>query len=81
MMAYDIIGREIREGDYVFSNNYLYIVKSVSKPSRTGVRTHGYVTALIDPPSKTSRLKSIYGKECCVIPKEEYLLWILKKGH
>lgn len=81
MMAYDIIGREIREGDYVFSGSYMYLVTSTSHPLKTGKFSHGYVIALIHPPSKTSRTKTIYGENCCVIPKEEYLLWILKKGH
>lgn len=78
MMAYDVIGREIHEGDYLFANSYLYEVIAVAGPSKFR-GSHGAVSAMIEPRSKTSKKKTLYGNDCCVIPKEEYLLWLLKK--
>ena len=67
----DVIDREIRVDDFVFSNNYIYKVLQVNLKT---------VTCMIQPRSKTSKKKVIYGRDCCVIPKEEVLLWILKSG-
>lgn len=78
-MPYDVIGREIKVGDYVFSSTYMYEVIATSKPPKTGVWSHGHVAVMITPRSKTSKKKTIHGGDCCVIPKEEYLLWLLKK--
>ena len=70
-MATDVLGREIRVDDYVFHYNYVYLVKSV---------TSGGVKALIQPPSKTSKSKTILGRECALLAKEDVLLWTLKTG-
>lgn len=77
-MPYDVIGREIRVGDYVFSSTYMYEVFATSKPTKSDIWSHGHVTVMIVPRSNTSKKKTIFGRDCCVIPKEEYLLWLLK---
>lgn len=70
-MTVDVIGREIKVGDYVFCNNYLYEVKGVSE--RTPLK------GMLTNPSKTTRPKTLYGNQCCLITKEEYLIYLLKK--
>lgn len=71
LMATDLIGREINVDDFVYHYTYTYKVLSVG-PS--------YISAMIHPQSKTSKKKSICARECCLLPKDDVLLWILKNG-
>lgn len=70
-MAADVLGREINVDDFVFYYNSIYQVLGVGK---TGVK------AIIYPKSSTSRNRTITSRECCLLPKEEVLLKILKTG-
>jgi len=70
-MATDVISRPIEVDDFVFHYNYIYKVVAVGPKS---------VRVLIYPPSATSKKKTILGQECCLLPKEDVLLHILKTG-
>ena len=66
----DVIGRPINVGDYVFSNNYLYEVKGINSK---------FLKGMLVNPSKTTKSKMLYGDHCCLVTKEEYLVYILSK--
>jgi len=68
----DVIGREIATGDYVFTNNYLYEVKGVSADGSV-------IRGFLADPSRTTKAKTLYTRDCCRITKEEYLLYLLTK--
>lgn len=68
----DVLGREIALGDYVFTNNYLYEVRGIS-PNGTVIK--GFLAT----PSKTTKTKTLYAKDCCLITKDEYLMYLLTK--
>lgn len=73
----DIIGREITVGDYVVFANNVYEVKGVSVVTPT--RKHGPVRIMLANPSKTTRPQVKQSSDMCLIPKEEYLVYLLKK--
>ena len=70
-MAVDIISRPIAVDDFVYHYNYIFKVLAVGTES---------IRVLIHPPSKTSKPKRIYACHCCLLPKEDVLLHILKTG-
>lgn len=70
-MAKDIIGRPIEIDDFVFHYNYIYKVLRVSETS---------ATIIIHPKSPTSNKKTIMSRECCLLPKDDVLMRILKNG-
>lgn len=74
-MATDCIGRTVVAGDFVYSNNYIYEVKA-AVDSKSG---HGYLKLFLANPSKTTKPKQQPSRECCLLPKEDYLIWLLKK--
>jgi hypothetical protein len=72
----DIIGRPIREGDYVAYYTNVYKVLSVE--GKTTTRGYGYIKIILANPSKTTKPVKKYSQEMCLIPAEEYTFWKLK---
>lgn len=70
-MAIDVIGRPIEIDDFIFHYNYVYQVLAVNRE---------LITVIIHPKSATSKKKRIMSRECCLLPKGEVLLWVLKNG-
>lgn len=77
MNVVDIIDREINVGDYVVFTNNIYEVLDVAR--QRGDTRHGYVRIFLVNPSPTTKPCNKYSREMCLIPKEEYLLYLLKK--
>lgn len=78
-MAVDVAGRPINVGDFVFHYNSIYEVLGISENIKRPENSH--ITIMIYPSSKTSKKKYIFGKESCVIPREDMLLYQLKKDY
>lgn len=74
----DIIGREISVGDFVVFTNNVYEVLSVGM-ANPNYRLRGQVKIKLASPSKTTRPQTKNSGDMCLIPKEEYLLYLLKK--
>ncbi len=74
----DVIDRPIEVGDFVYYYSHLYEVKKMFPVHSSG---SGGLKLMIHPASRTSKNKDATGRECCLIPKEELLLWMLKKEH
>jgi len=73
-IAYDMVGREINVGDFVCYFNHLYEVKEISQMH--------YLSMRLYPGTRNSKQKNgVKGKECCVIPRDDILIWIMKKDH
>ena len=72
----DVVGRSIEVGDFVYHYNSLYEVLTVSihKGGKTAA-----IELMIYPKSKTSKKKRIMSYECCVIPKEDMLAYLIAK--
>jgi hypothetical protein len=75
---HDIIGREINIGDYVVFANNVYEVKALGE-ANPNYRNRGPVKIMLANPSKTTRPQSKNSGDMCLIPKEEYLIYLLKK--
>jgi hypothetical protein len=76
--AVDIINRPINIGDHIVFTNALYVVLDVGQgnPNYYG---YGQVKIKLANPSKTTRSQIKSSKDMCLIPKEDYLLYLLKK--
>jgi hypothetical protein len=74
----DIIGRELHIGDFVVFTNNVYEVKGLGKANAS---YHGYGTVqiMLANPSKTTRPQKKHSGDMCLIPKEDYLVYLLKK--
>ncbi len=68
----DMIGRPLEVGDLIAYYSNMYEVVAI-----TG--THS-VKALIKPASKTSKPRIVFSRETALLPKNDALLWLLKKG-
>jgi hypothetical protein len=78
MNPVDIIGRELNIGDFVVFTNNIYEVKGLGKANPT-YGSRGTVQIMLANPSKTTRPQKKNSGDMCLIPKEEYLIYSLKK--
>lgn len=74
----DIIGRPIKEGDFVAFYSNVYKVLGVGKPGSWG---RGPVRIKLADPSKTTKSVVKHSTDMCVIPEEDVTIWLLKKGY
>jgi hypothetical protein len=74
----DIIGRELNIGDFVVFTNNVYEVKGLGK-ANPSYRGYGTVQIMLATPSATTRPQKKNSGDMCLIPKEDYLLYLLKK--
>jgi hypothetical protein len=74
----DVVGREIVIGDFVYFYGNMYEVKKTF-PVTSG--RYGRLKLMIYPASSTSKNKDASGGDCCLIPKEDIVVWMLKKEH
>lgn len=72
-MPKDLLGREIRTGDYVVFHNRLYEVK------QAGHRTS--ISIELVEKMKTTRPVRKQARETCLVSKGEVMTWLLKKGN
>jgi hypothetical protein len=72
----DIVGRTINIGDFVYFYGSMYEVKKTFAVANTG---YGRLKLMIYPASKTSKNKDASGRDCCLIPKEDIVIWMLKR--
>lgn len=79
-MAYeDMLGREIKEDDYVVYYSNIYQVKErlgVPKDNRPGMLS----ICLVDK-SKTTKPVKKYSHDMCIVSKEDVLIWKIKRGY
>lgn len=79
-MAYeDMLGREIKEGDYVVYYSNIYQVKSRLGVPREGQA--GMLSICLVDKSKTTKAVKKYSHEMCVVSKEDVLIWKIKRGY
>lgn len=69
-MTVDIIGREIVVDDFVVYYSNIYKVLAIGK---------SYIRLIIEPKSKTSRQTAVMSNLVALLPKEEVLIWLLKR--
>ena len=78
MNPLDMIGREIKEDDFVVFYSNIYQVKALGKPNTNNGR--GYVKMILVDKSKTTKTVSKYSGEVCIIDKNDVMMWKLKGG-
>lgn len=72
---HDLLDRPINPEDYVVFHNNIYQVVEVGK-ARYG--NNGPVRIILLDKSKTTRPVNKNSRDCCLLNKDEVLLWILK---
>ena len=72
-MAKDLLGREIKVGDYVIFHNRLYEVKQTCQRSSISIE-------LVEK-LKTTRAVRKQAKETCIVSKGDVMKWLLTKGN
>ena len=82
-MARDMIGREIKEEDYVVYYNNLYeVIKTIPNiygKSRNPNRQFTRVSIKLLDPSRTTKSVKKWDHEVCIVPKDEVLIWLLTR--
>jgi len=71
-MAKDILGREIKTGDYVVFYNRLYEVKQTCQRSSVSIE-------LVEK-LRTTRAVRKQASEMCIVSKGDVMKWMLTKG-
>jgi IS1 family transposase len=81
--AKDVIGRPIKQGDYVFYYQNIYEVRDVlnNKSSKTLNSTKHYrVKLFLADPSRSTKVITRQSTETCLLPEKDITLWLLGKG-
>ena len=78
MPVHDILGRPISVGDFVVFYSNIYEVLRVLKADKYG---HGMLLIRLVHTSPTTKSVRKPGGDCCIVPKEDVLLWALKKDY
>jgi hypothetical protein len=81
--AKDVIGRPIKQGDYVFYYQNIYEVRDVlnNKSSKTLNSTKHYrVKLFLADPSPSSKVITRQSTETCLLPEKDITFWLLGKG-
>jgi len=81
--AKDVIGRPIKQGDYVFYYQNIYEVRDVlnNKSSKTLNSTKHYrVKLFLADPSWSTKVITRQSTETCLLPEKDITLWLLGKG-
>lgn len=68
----DMIGQEIKVGQFVVYYSRIYQVKQLGKPHRTG---SGMVRMLLWNGGATARPVTKYSREVVVLDQQKFLLW------
>lgn len=71
-MVADVIGREIKVGDYVEFHTLVYQVLE------TYPRGAAEVKLMLVKKSKTTKSKRTYAKHCSLLPTDAVTFWLLK---
>lgn len=77
-MAVDIIGRELAVGDHVAFYGNVYSLLFVP-PTIPGYNPHSSVKMILLNKSKTTKPVVKQAREVALLPKEDILMWLLKK--
>lgn len=84
-MVADILGRELAVGDYVMYFNGLYEVLELPKPRQKynvlgqKLQLDQQVKICLVIKSKSTRPIVKLAKELCRVPREDVMIWLLKK--
>jgi len=74
----DLLGREIDVEDFVVFHNNLYQV--LGGPSYKWQKKSGMIRIVLVEKSKTTKPVSKYANHCCLVPRAEVMVWMLKGG-
>jgi hypothetical protein len=72
-MITDVLGREMQKDDYVVFHNRLYQVQGFYEHRMTMVKL------LQVEKSKTTKEVLKLARECCIVPKDDVLIYLLKR--
>lgn len=72
----DMLDRDVAKGDYVVYYSNIYQVVDL-----VGQADHCRARIILIDKSKTTRSTIKYCRDMCIIPKEDILVWRLKKDY
>jgi hypothetical protein len=73
-MVADVIGREIKVGDYVEYHSLVYHVLQVIPKGASEVKM------MLVKKSKSTKAKMAYSKHVCLLPTDATTFWLLAQG-
>lgn len=73
---HDMLERPINIDDFVVFHNNIYQVLGVGRKNGYG---HGPVKIVLVDKSKTTRPVIKQSSDCCLVNKDEVLIWLLKR--
>ena len=74
-MSFDILGREIKQDDFVVYYSKLYQVQRIFSAA-----SNNFVRIMLVEKAKTTKPVNKLSKECCLLDKDEVLIYLLKNG-
>jgi hypothetical protein len=74
-MSVDVLGREIKQDDFVVYYSKLYQVQRIFP-----VMSNNFVRIILVEKAKTTKAVNKLARECCLVDKDEVLIYLLKNG-